>query len=278
MLNTEIQASTATNQPVPCMKTEGRKVRVTFDPKKTGAPAAFLTDGAREHTEPTEEQTAARAFVDHVEATKGPQGLDRLHAALPAIVDKAMRDTVPSQYTPALAAAVAEDIFARLMAARANSTRCTDGVAWCDGDPVNHTDDDDHRHQGAEHTLNGSYLCDPGTEGIATFYLAKWRDSQPHLVFQGTGLWADIDLAQVDELIGDAVPWLTQLIATRRHLSILLNPGRTPFEETGEQQTASAGFDLATRAMDVALENTADRAGTLRALRTFLDMAEAEQA
>lgn len=222
--------------------------------------------------------TAARGLADHITATKGPQGLDRLAAALPGIVDKAMRDTIPARYTPELAAAVAEDILARLTAAKPNSTPCPDGITWCLGDPVNHTNDDDHRHQGAEHTLNGSYLCDPGTEGIATFYLAKWHDGEPHLVFQGTGLWADISLSQVDELIGDAVPWLTQLIATRRHLAILLDPGRTPFEETGEQQTASAAFDLATRAMDVALENTADRAGTIRALRTFLDMAEAEQA
>lgn len=201
-----------------------------------------------------------------------------LAAELPGIVDRAMQDALPHRYTPKLAAAIAEDVIARLTATSPEPTPCPDNIAWCDGDPLNHTDDDDRRHQGAGHTLNGSYLCDPGTEGIATFYLAKWRDSQPHLVFQGTGLWADIDLEQVDELIGDAVPWLTQLIATRRHLSILLNPGRTPLKETSEQQTVSAAFSLATRAIDVALANTGDRAGTLRALRNFLDLAEDEQA
>jgi len=209
--------------------------------------------------------------------TTDREGLAPLAAALPAIVDRAMQDTIPHRYTPELAAAIAEDVIARLMTPTPPAP-CPDGVAWCVGDPLNHTDDDDHRHQGAEHTLNGSYLCDPSTEGIATFYLAKWRDSQPHLVFQGTGLWADIDLAQVGELIGDAVPWLIQLIATRRRLAIELKPSRVPFAESEDTQTKAAAFELATRSMDVALAKTDNRAGTLRALRTWLDMAEAEQA
>ncbi|MFD9111593.1 hypothetical protein [Streptomyces bottropensis] len=212
--------------------------------------------------------------------TDQPLDRDRAIAALPKVVDEAMRKTVAG-YTPELAAQVADFVAAELRQPTNGvltppQSPCQDGIAWCDGDPVNHTDDDDHRHQGAEHTLNGSYLCDPGTEGIVTFYLAKWRDSQPHLVFQGTGLWADIDLAQVDELIGDAVPWLTQLIATRRHLAILLNPGTTPFTQTDDQQTASAAFCLATDSMRIALDKSPDPAGLLRAMRTYLDMAEAE--
>ena len=47
---------------------------------------------------------------------------------------------------------------------------------------------------------------------------------------------------------------------------------------TEDKQTAAGAFDLATRAMDIAFDKSEDRAGTLRALRNFLDMAEAEQA
>ncbi|MDX3689915.1 hypothetical protein PV726_06105 [Streptomyces europaeiscabiei] len=206
---------------------------------------------------------------------------DRAIAALPEVVDEAMRNTIADHYTPELAAQVADFVAAELRqpadgTLTPSQTPCPDGITWCDGDPVNHTDDDDHRHQGAEHTLNGSYLCDPNSDGIATFYLAKWHDSQPHLVFQGTGLWGDINLTQVDELIGDAVPWLTQLIATRRHLAILLDPGSTPFTQTDDQQTASAAFCVATDAMRIALDKSPDPAGLLQAMRTYLDMAEAE--
>jgi hypothetical protein len=205
---------------------------------------------------------------------------DRAIAALPKVVDEAMQKTLPGHYTPELAAQVADFVAAELRQSADGplpaQTPCPDGVAWCDGDPVNHTNDDDHRHQGAEHTLNGSYLCDPSSDGIATFYLAKWHDGEPHLVFQGTGLWADINLEQVDELIGDAVPWLTQLIATRRHLAILLNPGSTPFTQTDDQQTASAAFCVATDAIGVALKKSPDPAGLLQAMRTYLDMAETE--
>lgn len=221
------------------------------------------------HTDPIKASTTVPCMAEPGRKTR--IDFDKVTAA----VHEAMRKTLPGKYTPALADAIAADMATHLDAA---PTPCPDNIAWCDGDPVNHTDDDDHRHQGAEHTLNGSYLCDPGTSGIATFQVAQWPGGEPHLVFQGSGAWPDLDMAQVDELIGDAVPWLTQLIATRRHLAILLNPGKTPFEETGAQQTAAAAVGLATRAMDVALANTADRAETLSALRAYLDAAEAEQA
>jgi hypothetical protein len=57
-----------------------------------------------------------------------------------------------------------------------------------------------------------------------------------------------------------------------------LKHSRTPFTDSEDKQTASAAFDLATRAIDVALAKSGDQAVTLRALRSFLDMAEAEQA
>lgn len=147
---------------------------------------------------------------------------------------------------------------------------CPDNIRWCTGLPADHTDLDDHRHQGPEYALTGTYLCDGPGAATAGFQLARWGDSQPHLTFQGTGLWADITLAQVDELIGDATVWLTELIATRRRLAVELNPGRTPFTESGEEQLAAAAVALAHRSVDTALANTGDRGGTLRALHAYL--------
>lgn len=244
----------------------------------TPAPACML-DGQNSAPRIKPDPTAPLALAEHITATKGPDGLDRLAAALPAIVDRAMQDTIPAKYTPELAAAIAEDVIARLTAASPNNTPCPDGIPWCDGDPANHTDTDDHRHTGPEHNLSGSYVQGGGwTDSLMGFQLAQWPDGQPHIVFQGSGAWPDLTMGQVDELIDDATGWLTQLIATRRRLAIELNPGRTPFTEPADKQTSSAAFDLATRAMDVALTKTGDQAGMLRALRNFLDLTEDEQA
>ena len=194
-----------------------------------------------------------------------------------AAVHQAMQKTLPAEYTPALANTIAADMVARLTPA---TPACPDGITWCLGDPANHADPREHRHEGREHSLAGSYIRGGWTEGVAAFQLVQWDDDEPRLAFQSDGTWPDLTLTQVDELIGDAVPWLTQLIATRRRLAIEVSPNRStvPFTESDDEQTASAGFDLATRAMDIALDKSEDRAGTLRALRNFLDMAEAEQA
>lgn len=63
---------------------------------------------------PTAEQTAARDLADHIDATKGPEGLARLVAVLPAVVDHAMQTAIPHRYSPELAEAIAADILARL--------------------------------------------------------------------------------------------------------------------------------------------------------------------
>lgn len=60
------------------------------------------------------EQTAARDLADHIDATKGPEGLARLVAALPDVVDHAMQTALPHRYTPELAEAIAADVIARL--------------------------------------------------------------------------------------------------------------------------------------------------------------------
>ncbi|MEU2598451.1 hypothetical protein ABZ669_14670 [Streptomyces hirsutus] len=153
---------------------------------------------------------------------------------------------------------------------------CPDGVAWCTGAPDAHDDPREHRHESRMYALTGRYLQDPDRHSVGAVYLSAWDDDAPRLVFQGTGLWPSLSLPEADELIGDAVTWTVGLISTRRRFAIELNPGKGPFTESEEQQTAAAAFSLATRAMDIALEKTGDRAGMLLALRTVLDMAEAE--
>ncbi|MBE4790712.1 hypothetical protein HW846_46570 [Streptomyces sp. NE06-02F] len=60
------------------------------------------------------EQTAARDLAEHIEAAKGPEGLARLVAALPKVVDQAMQTTLPHKYTPELAEAIAAQVIAQL--------------------------------------------------------------------------------------------------------------------------------------------------------------------
>lgn len=207
--------------------------------------------------------------------------IDRLITALPDAIHQSMKTTLGEGYTPERAAQFAETMAACLRQDHTSSdTRCPDGITWCLGNPAHHADPREHRHEGPEYGLNGSYVDGNPTESIAAFQIVQWDDREPHLVFQSDGTWPDLCLTQVDELIGDAVLWLVQLIATRRRIAIEVSPQQStvPFTESQDKQTASAAFDLATKAVDVALAKTADRAGTLRALRNFLDLAEAEQA
>jgi hypothetical protein len=152
-------------------------------------------------------------------------------------------------------------------------TSCPDGVDWCTGDPENHADPREHRHESREYALTGRYLqdSDPGSSGIAAVQLAAWDDEAPRLVFQGTGLWPDLNLAQTDELVADAVPWLIGLMATRRRFAIALEPGKTPFTETEAEQTSAAAFSLAARALETAVSRSGNRAETLRAFRSLVN-------
>lgn len=162
----------------------------------------------------------------------------------------------------------------------ATPTACPGGITWCLGEPANHADPREHRHEGPEYGLTGSYVDGNWTKSLVAFQIAQWDGGEPRLVFQSDGTWPDLGLSGVDELIGDAVPWLVQLFATRRRLAIELSPNRSkvPFAESEDKQTASAGFDLATKAIDVALARAEGRAGMFRALRNFLDLTEDELA
>ncbi|MFI8894852.1 hypothetical protein [Streptomyces paradoxus] len=152
--------------------------------------------------------------------------------------------------------------------------RCPDGIDWCAGAPDNHSDPREHRHESREYALTGRYLQDPQprSSGIAAVQLTAWDNDRPRLTFQGTGLWPELDLPQTDELIGDAVPWVIGLLATRRRFAIALEPGKTPFTETEAEQTSAAAFSLTARALETALSTSANRAQTLRAFRSLLDL------
>lgn len=261
MSNTDqkIQASTTNTtglMATPCMLTgQDHQARVTVNPKQISEPVAFTTD-----------RTAQ---------------IERLIAALPEIVDESMREAIPHRYSPELAAEFTAAMTAELRRPTTpQQTRCPDGITWCLGDPADHADPREHRHEGPEYGLTGSYVDRKWTESLVAFQIAQWDDDEPRLVFQSDGTWPGLGLPQVDELIGDAVPWLVQLIAARRRIAIEVSPQQStvPFTDSEDKQTASAAFDLATAAIDIALAKTEDRAGMFRALRTFLAMTEAEQA
>lgn len=158
----------------------------------------------------------------------------------------------------------------------ATPAACPDGITWCEGNPANHADPREHRHEGPEYGLTGSYVDPHWNKSLVAFQIAQWDDDQPRLVFQSDGTWPDLGLSEADELIGDAVPWLTQLIAARRRLAIELKPSRTPFMETENAQTATAAFELATAAMQVAVDKAEDQTAMLAALRLWLKLAEDE--
>ncbi|MFJ5150866.1 hypothetical protein ACIQCF_04660 [Streptomyces sp. NPDC088353] len=148
---------------------------------------------------------------------------------------------------------------------------CPDGVTFCTGDPDTHADPREHHHQGREHSLSGSYL--EFADGIMAFHLSQLDDDTPSLLFQADGIWPQLSLPQVDELISDETVHLIALRADRRRLADLLTPACTgPIDETDDEQTSHAAFSLAADALQIALAKSPDRASTLRALRALYDV------
>ncbi len=90
------------------------------------------------------------------------------------------------------------------------------------------------------------------------------------------GVYTGQALDALDQQITDSIEQLTRLIAARRYLAVQANPGRTPFTESDEQQMASAAFSLAVQAMTGAVDRSQDKAATLLALRSWLDLAGVE--
>ncbi|MGW0596108.1 hypothetical protein ACWD11_03070 [Streptomyces sp. NPDC002776] len=173
----------------------------------------------------------------------------------------------------------AEDTRARTVQVAAETARehpehrpCPDGIDWCTGTPEDHADPREHHHTSRQYQFNGRYLQDADGHGIAAVQLSSWDDEEPRISFQGTGLWPDLGLPETDELLSDAVLWVIGLLALRRRFAIALEPGKTPFTETESEQTSAAAFSLAARAIEVALAQSPDRAGTLAAMRSLLNL------
>jgi hypothetical protein len=153
-------------------------------------------------------------------------------------------------------------------------TACPDGITWCIGKPANHDGSDETYHEGREYALRGAYLqdLDAGRQ-TAAFNLAKISDGPTRFVFQGTGLYPDLPLSQVDELVRDVTSHAINLRAVRRLYADALRPARTgPIRESEDEQTSHAAFSVAADALGIALEKSADRAKTLAAMRVMLDM------
>ncbi|MEU9057929.1 hypothetical protein AB0D13_03260 [Streptomyces sp. NPDC048430] len=99
---------------------------------------------------------------------------------------------------------------------------CPDGKAYCLGEPIDHSDPREHIHRGPEHFLRGSYLGrGSGAGSILAFSLIQWNDDKPQLEFAADGTWPELDLPQIDELIGDLADYLHKLEAARNQLAEL---------------------------------------------------------
>ncbi|WP_261719076.1 hypothetical protein [Streptomyces sp. FZ201] len=199
-----------------------------------------------------------------------PPATDWLATVLPAAVDEAMRKTLPGEYTPELAAQIAEGAIARLTG---RTPACPDGIDWCTGDPDSHADPHEHRHVGTPHALTGPYLSDKDREVLA-FELVQWTGAEPRLSFQADGTWPDLDIDQVDALVRDLTAHLIALRVEQRRMAILLDPPAAPATETEDERTALAAFETASDALAAALEKTGDRPRMLTAFRALLDVSE----
>jgi hypothetical protein len=153
---------------------------------------------------------------------------------------------------------------------------CPDGIAFCEGDPEDHATPDEHHHSGPITSMTGSYLT-PFSGPIMELHILQWHGHAPEVTFVGDGDWPQLNLGQVDELIGDTVQYLIKLRSVRRQFAILTKDreyGRTTTTEDMAEDLPAAAFSVVLDALDAALKASPDRARTLSALRCALDLTE----
>ncbi|WP_415947758.1 hypothetical protein [Streptomyces sp. KLOTTS4A1] len=192
---------------------------------------------------PTAEHAAARKFVDRhfpavakflahdgqaAEQPAPPQlDLPQLAEAMPDAVRVAMQQVLPDRYTPELAEKIAADVLAELAGTPTNGqpdTGCTALDGQCLGE-----DCQDRRepiHRGPEHGMRVSFTGEP----LLLFELKQWGDDAPMLSFYSDGLWPDLDLAQVDELLLALDEYTGVLRVGREHLAAALDQQRAEGE------------------------------------------------
>lgn len=222
--------------------------------------------------------------------------LDKAIAALPAAVHAAMWQTLPEKYTPELADAIAAGTIANLNPLHQHAVCPWPGL--CTDTTPGHYD-----HASEEHVVNGKSgerLLDVGMVDVSdgagavvyiggmthedfqpeevrpkTAELRQLLDTADEMADQVLGNDATV-LAAIDRQIEDDMDRLIARIAHRRRTAIKLNPGRTPFTEPEAEQVSAAAFHLATLAFNVSLEKGPEPVGTLRSMRSWLDMAATE--
>ncbi|AGP56158.1 DUF6907 domain-containing protein [Streptomyces rapamycinicus] len=95
---------------------------------------------------------------------------------------------------------------------------CPDRIAWCLGDPRDHSDPREHLHKGPEQSISGAY-----GENLLGFHLTRWDDDTPVITFEAGGQWQDLSLSQMDELISDGTGHFNALRAARAQLAALID-------------------------------------------------------
>ncbi|MEU5769829.1 hypothetical protein ABZ782_28330 [Streptomyces asoensis] len=130
--------------------------------------------------------------------------LDRLAEALPAVVDRAMRETIPQKYTPELAQQMADDIMARLRRARAPRplTAAERGASWmarwgctpwCSIDHAETNAPEWHATAPVETDLRDHDLDTSGFDNNLPWMAARMvvASDKPQAYGRKTGVWID---------------------------------------------------------------------------------------
>lgn len=223
---------------------------------------------------------AIPAEVDHTE----------LAAALPGAVDLAMRTAVPGRYTPELAARIAANTIAHLA-----GTACQ-VYGDCTQTEPGHYDHSNHEDrvtgEDGRTILDVGMVDLSGGSGPHVYIHNEEFNGAPALRAKTAELRSQLDrteamadrvlgvdagtLASLDQRVEEDIARLAALIAYRRRVADKLTPGRTPLTENAAEEVSSAAFHLATSALQVSLEKAPAPAETLRAMRTYVDMAADE--
>ncbi|WP_406470132.1 hypothetical protein OH738_29390 [Streptomyces hirsutus] len=142
----------------------------------------------------------------------GP-GRHRLPCILPAGHTGTHRDALRQTWDGPSPASADADLM-RVDAPQVD--RCTALDGQCTGEYCGENGDPrEPIHHGPEHGLNVSFADDP----LIPFQLTQWEDEPPLLTVYAGGVWPDLSLAQVDELLLAFEEYTGALRVAREHLA-----------------------------------------------------------
>jgi hypothetical protein len=196
---------------------------------------------------------AARRHTEAADENSPGIGLDRLTAALPAAVDEAMRKTLPDQYAPELAAAIAQTMTGILTAAL-----CPIWPGLCTDTTPGHYDHHNHDHEVTD--KRGGQILDVGF-----VQLSDERGDSPAFICIGG---EDYDPSEVRAKTAELRRLLDQ--ADDMADQVMRMQG------AAVQPPAERAFSAALASIDAAFQVSQDIGRTRDALRTFVDMTAAE--